>query len=422
MTKEVPSVNSVYFCGSSLEEVWNKALRFAGEDGRIATMSDIVDVRIASDIDESIWRTYSVANSAEYFGLSKGGVPILIVAHGVGPISTVDGIRNARVLMSDSEKCGDGGLITSKEFWELENGSYGEVSIIDFNDMMKRYDGNPFSWLTASEAMSNPLVQARLGPRYEEYISNHLKITQECYEQEWGCKITDDITIIKLDEPKDLRYTPTVNNVDAPMAQYALANLLVVEGSCFWHDQDIDCRVLKSDISCDGIVGSTRSIGVRGASKVQSVHPGFESLENLIVDNGLELTEPVLDSENVTSDEIFLIRQYRNVMFTLSRKSSPNGDSCVVEPERLVTSAKKVGEPVECLFDLSRYEICNIQDVIPKGANAYKIFFCEKNESSNLIKAEAEFYKVTIDKDRQLIKPEVFENDGGLLAEFLSNH
>jgi len=93
------------------------ALRFAGEGGRLATIPDVIDARIATPTEKGPWTQYIDTDSGEYFGHSKGGNPIIVVAHGVGPLSSPEGIVKAyKKALRDRGRSGIGGRISQKDF------------------------------------------------------------------------------------------------------------------------------------------------------------------------------------------------------------------------------------------------------------------------------------------------------------------
>ena len=89
-----------FYHDEGLVPAWKHAAKFAGPDGRIGTMLDVVDARIASSVDDFPWNTYFTTASAEYFGYSRGGKRILIVAHGVGKQARVAGGWQGRGRLS----------------------------------------------------------------------------------------------------------------------------------------------------------------------------------------------------------------------------------------------------------------------------------------------------------------------------------
>jgi hypothetical protein len=120
---------------------WKQSEKFIGKDGRFATMPDIVAARLATKPGDLPWETYFTTLTAEYLGQGKNGNPILIVAHGIGPMSTLNGIRKAYSYQyKDKTRSHQGGQITVQEFLNLEARKYGEVSIIDLKKYCLKYE------------------------------------------------------------------------------------------------------------------------------------------------------------------------------------------------------------------------------------------------------------------------------------------
>lgn len=102
---------------------FKQAMQYAGHAGRIGTMLDWVDARLATPPYEKLgmydtsnptpWDQYYTTMSAEYVGISKGGIKILVVAHGIGPMATLDGVVEAyRHHYSDKTRQTEGGRIS----------------------------------------------------------------------------------------------------------------------------------------------------------------------------------------------------------------------------------------------------------------------------------------------------------------------
>src|SRR5512142_2559676 len=68
------------------------ARAFAGEDGRIASVPDVVAARLETPETDPSWERFCTTSTAEYVGLSRTGVPIIVVAHGIGPLAEIDGV------------------------------------------------------------------------------------------------------------------------------------------------------------------------------------------------------------------------------------------------------------------------------------------------------------------------------------------
>lgn len=188
------NVARAFYHEDGIAKSWKIAARYAGQNGRIATLPDIIDARLETEPECAAWSRYYTTSSAEYFGLTRGGTRILIIAHGVGPMSTLNGVLDAyRYQFNDPHRNNTGGRISQKDFWDLEAGEYGPVSIVDFEAYV-RLRAYPFiQTLHSNQAIEDPLVQARIGSRAEEYVIKHTAISKAWHREQ-------------LDIPIDTRY------------------------------------------------------------------------------------------------------------------------------------------------------------------------------------------------------------------------
>jgi|GEM_PF-1680177 len=179
-----------------------------GLDSRYATIPDIVDALLSNNPENCAWEVpYFTTLSAEYAGLSRTGIPLIVVAHGIGPMSSplkvrvfYDGASNRmaykerafwkktlaespscydkdedviqwRAYNTERIKCLPQNPQFQKEFWKLCDGEYGEVSIVEMRSLMQiiRFS-NDLEW-AFDDAQNNPLMRAHLGSRAEELLS-----------------------------------------------------------------------------------------------------------------------------------------------------------------------------------------------------------------------------------------------------------
>jgi hypothetical protein len=76
---EKPFANAMaFYHDDGLPAAWKQAMKFAGQGGRLATMPDIIAARIETQPGDMPWETYFTTLTAEYYGISQRGVPILI--------------------------------------------------------------------------------------------------------------------------------------------------------------------------------------------------------------------------------------------------------------------------------------------------------------------------------------------------------
>ena len=125
MTTEKKEPNAMaFYHRDGLTAAWQQAMMFAEKDGRIATMPDIVAARLQAKPSASVWDKYYTTLTAEYVGYSRGGNLVLVVAHGIGPMATLEGIQKAYSWQyNDKSRNRRGGRITEKEFLDLVDGS-----------------------------------------------------------------------------------------------------------------------------------------------------------------------------------------------------------------------------------------------------------------------------------------------------------
>jgi hypothetical protein len=434
MTAKVPSINAMGFHHSDgFVPAWKQAVKFAGEHGRIGTMLDVVDARLASDINSFPWNTYFTTTSAEYFGYSKGGVRILIVAHGIGPMSTLEGIQQAYSYeYKDKERNRHGGRIPQSEFRKLEDGFYGEVSVVEFDPILTRYELPFYAYLTASQALAEPLVAARLGKRAAAYVNHHAAMARKYHEEEHG-RIISDPHLFQMGDPGNCAYT--TGGFDRHPRSYtqldkgdgALAHLLSTGALANVHHQS-EQRVssLANDIGCHEWWNGVRLLGVRNGERVDAVHRGFGSIRGLIFDNWMKLMRPV--GETVEREKLYPLVQRGNVMFTQYRKQGAGLDTA--EPEHLVTSSDLVGNPVEFVTEtlgyhgFFKYDIRDVQKIMPAGANAYKLVGDPEciwtNGNPDHQKCMVQFYRVKVDTSKRLVRSDTLENDYDLLMGLLA--
>lgn len=162
---------------------FREALTFAGPTGQLATMPDMINMRLATKYGDVPWHQgYTKTTlSAEYISHSRAGNLIAIVAHGVGPLSDLKGIIKAYVEKGQKKPLG--GTISKEEFLKLESGFYGDVEVIDLAQTFVRHEFPFRADVNGDKIAQEPLWQARLGKRWQEYCDLYDSIMAE-----WGPK------------------------------------------------------------------------------------------------------------------------------------------------------------------------------------------------------------------------------------------
>ena len=427
-TTHIPSAMSFYHA-DGLVPAWKQALRFAGNGGRIATMQDVTDLRLAADLDSFAWNRYFTTSSAEYFGRSRGGSWIIIVAHGVGPMATLDGAcATYKYQFADKTRQSSGGRITQQQFWDLEAGKYGEVHVVDFKALLGRYRYTLLETLTEEQALVEPLLKARFGARSEAYIRHHAKLAIKWYAQEQGIGGAVNPFIITMGGNSNLAYgfkdmEPRVEG------GLAYAHLLSVGGLQPTNFSGCDARYprypcLVTDISCHGWNDGTRLIGVQRRSQLNTLHQGVDNMSALMAKHWRKLLKVVPQPRPIGFRQLM---QLGKDWFTTVPKKGERMDSFV--PEYHVQSIVPVGPPkkftttIGGYHGLLKYGLKEVEAIKPPEANGYTIpgevgiVWKDGNPTHHTMMVQ--FYRVDADVQHRMMKEAEILADHDLLMSLL---
>jgi hypothetical protein len=441
--------------GDGLPSAWQQAINFADENGRLATMPDIVAARLTTRPEEFPWENYFTTLTAEYFGISKNGKHILIIAHGVGPMSSLKGIMKAYSWeYKDKERRRRGGRITQQEFWDLEAGKFGDVSIIDFDSYCSRYEYPFLQTLRLSEALVDPVLKARLGPQAEQYLLlhadyakewhneqasfdpenkynssplNHLQFINRRREQhQWDGSKYSDPYIVKLGDAANCCYSigSMYQHKPRPIEEgYAIAHLISTGGLTHLCHQDGESLTL--DVSCHEWWNGVRLVSIRHDGDVRfGIHNGPDAYK-LLRNHWQELFVPMHDKEEVGFRGLVQIDEQ---WFTQYPKVGERMDTW--EPEYAVVSIKKVGKPsffrttVGGYHAFFKFGAQEVQAIAPQGANAYsfiskpEIEWNEGNPTHHTCMVQ--FYQIEVDSTKRMIRVDQLAHDYGTMMKLLN--
>jgi len=373
--------------------------RFIGETGRPGIIPDVVDARLATNFDAVSWETDITTFSSEFLGRSSGGNLIIIVAHGIGPMSTFDGIMSAYAYeYGDKKRNRKGGRISQREFLLLESGEYGPVSIIDFKEYLRRYEHPFWQSLRIDQALIDPLVMARLGSRAEEYLLRHAEFARQ-WHKDAGEGIQNP-WVLESGDALNCRY----EEYD-PDSDQAYAHLLTFGG----------LSDFSSPIYCHRWWGEVRLLGIKDREKpITGIHSGPNPVD-LLRSHWQELMVPV---DEAVSDpgfcRIMSFGDYDDVWFTQYPKKA-NGPGSG-EPEFSVTSLEKLGSS-EVIVDFEEsaddfgYNPEEIRLYAPSQANAYAFNGLRYDESDSDYYVIVDFYRVEVDTSQRLMKRQMLAHD-----------
>jgi len=403
---------------------FNHAKAFAGDGGHVGTMLDVVDARLATEPSMAPWQQYYTTMSAEYVGISRSGEAIVIVAHGIGPMATLDGVLKAYSFQfKDKSRNRHGGRITKNEFLRLESGYYGDVTIIPLAEIWARrpyqFSGHP---ITRVELGNEPLWQARLGPRWKELCRK-----QEAMADKWS-----------MNEGKEPYFLPCVISMDCTTnCSYASSRMFIhhlsqapdtaighllstgslgVNHHQYWgqdYENDMEFRSsLTLDVNCHDWCDGTRMIGVR-AEQVEDIHPGLPDHNDLVKRHLKKLLIQNPGGTTNTRIGFHHLIQVGDRLFSDYPKKGDSMDSH--EPKFLVTSAMELpGGPkiltteITGYYGLFTYPVSEVRRMAPPDANAYMIdnpnFELVDEGSPKNHTAEVTFFRVEIDTSMRVMK------------------
>ncbi|OGI26176.1 MAG: hypothetical protein A3J76_01870 [Candidatus Moranbacteria bacterium RBG_13_45_13] len=394
---------------------WKQAIRFAGDGGRIATLPDIINARISTDPDSTAWHRYFTTTTAEYVGQSRGGSKIIIVAHGLGPMATLDGICKAYSYeYKDKSRNKRGGRISRNEFFKLEAGDFGTVEIIDYNAATGWNEYPFFHFMTRRETALNPLVHARLGNQWEEYLTKHEKLAKDFARENFREQVKEPI-IIKMGTTFNCSYEHTkISDGQALAHLISIAQPMNYQLSQGDYPNAPRSGSLACEVDCHDWWNGVRLLGVRPGS-IGAVCDGPDARQ-LMRKHWRELFEP--SGLDRAPDGLFVLMQMPDkTWFTQITKKGASADS--YEPEFRVTSMEKVGELARFYTDsnypvpIFRYDRREAQAVLPKEANAYELVGDPTRTGGAGSKETClvQGYRIEIDHTQRLIRQGVLAND-----------
>lgn len=443
-TSNTPPKAMAFYHKDGLPAAWQQAARFAGEGGHLATMPDIIAARLGTKPGETPWETYFTTLTAEYLGFSKAGNRILIIAHGVGPMATLDGVQKAYSWeYSDKDRRRNGGRITAQEFMDLEAGKFGEVTVVDFDAYCKRYK-YPFSQvLRVSDAMTDPVLKARFGPQTEQYILAHGAAARLWHNEQAGLRPENrygrenheeflnnrksqhlrhanegsNPFIIQLESAPNCCYTFGQQHGHRTIEQgYAIAHLLSTSGLCHLiHDGQ---ESLTNDVKCHEWWNGVRLVAVKKGDSTQSGISKGPDAHQLIRNNWHDLLVPV-DKKEVSGFSALI--EIAGQWFTQYPKAGERMDTG--EPEYVVTSAEKIGDPV--MFSTTgngspffKFAVNEMQSIAPPNANAY-LLVGSPTPMGDMHVCDVQFYHVKTDVSKRLIRADTLAHDYDTMMNLL---
>lgn len=414
---------------------YKQAAAFAGKDGRVATLPDIIAARLATKPGEYPWGAYFTTMSAEYVGYSRQGNPIAIVAHGFGPMATLDGVlKTYSFQFNDKTHTNRGGRISGEDFLKLESGFFGPVSVVGLDAVWNRrtYQFSNHA-ISIKEIEEEPLWQDRLGPSWEAYVAHHTKFAQK-YHEEQGHPHYERPCILAMDSASNCSYS-TREIFDHLMKQgkgMAIGHLLSIGGlkssGHQYYEYDYELRTnrisLDSDVTCHEWYDGTRLVGIK-AGQISEIHSGLPSYSTIIKKHLDKLWGHNPNGSKEARNGFWHLVEIGDRFFTDYPKQGERMDNH--EPEFLVTKIERVGEQqfrttIGGYYGFFKYGIDEVKRIAPPEANAYTVGdidteWTDGNPTHHV--ASVTFYKVTVDTTRRLIRQEDIYRDFDMIMSLV---
>ena len=449
-----------------IETAWKYALRYAGEGGHIATLPEIIEAREAAHKsfygnhhgkmgrDEvplmRAWNQAYTSASGEYVGTGADRRQKIIVAHGVGPLSTLDGITEA--YDHDLQE-NPGGVISTEQFRSLENGDYGEVKVIDVdafvpsagqvykddvnipevtvldkvdyeNFVRKRcLAANGERLLDLHQAMRDPLTRMRLGSQACRYLCTQANLAEDVLRRAGRLIYGDPVHIIEpvfetrghdLSEPmpRHLSYTEHMERI-AALGRNAAAHILGIgDFQALYARRN---EMLISPYFADP--GSfSNFVAVPKEADIEAGIGKLPTAEEILSEDPERFMRST-DGEKVSVITPVRLGDIGGKTFTRYPKDSLK-EPCVDSSnmEYLVKSCTPVGECKTFMVDeefFLRYTLDQVRRIKPRGANAYRIVDIgnrhEHKPGHTLVTVQ--FFKADIDTSRRVPRAEEISTD-----------
>lgn len=391
----LPHVNAMQFYGEDLSKALGFAQLFAGIDGHIATLPEIITARANAPLDSLVWNRYYTTVSSEFFGLSQGGSEIIVVAHGVGPLQSI-----AELKLAYSPVYGRGqkdGYITPKMLKRLETGSYGEVQIIDFASVRRAHRNSRFGFVTVEQAAEDLLLQARCGSDLLTVLGK----LQQATQQEFGGNLGEILTIEnegpygywRSEDRKNMAFGNLISTSRTFKTSY--------EGQTF----------LSFNVKTHGRTDSMRFVGIRQGASLTEPHRGPE----LLSDCKEQLLRPY-DRQTVLP-RLMTLKQFEAGWFSCRPKEGHGMDTGW--PEHPVSNLTVLGGPGKIIAPYSpflKYDVATVIWEAPDEANAY--YLGEPKHTTiggkDVIEAPVYYCHVEVDTTKICVTEEELDNNFGL--------
>ena len=402
------------------------ALKFAGTDGRIATMEDIVHARLHSSIEDFVWSRVFITDSRVYAG-TNSGKPLLVFTHGNGPKPvTLGSLRRFAGSQYDhyrtSTDTRKNMVVEQEVFEDLLLGKYGTVSVVDLSTYKstavegEQKASNRYMY---EEARKDEIIRAFFGREADAFFDHYHQLTQDWLKDEPNAVRKNAIMFANMAFDMYDRYT---EGHPTPVG-YACAYPLTIQSDGLYIDRESKRHKsyemifsVSTNSGIDDLGGPAYYlVGIRGKEPITEVTPEFRTVVREIKEQWPTFVQPLAEVQNdayvgVKPDgsrerPYYLPSKWGSVPRCTGRIREDGSESPI--PEYRIKSMQRVDAPptvkfTETPYDPHRgYPYPRMWDTavraMPEGANA--ISFSGSCHSGRTIEANTTFWHVELEKE-----------------------
>jgi hypothetical protein len=414
--RPAPITAMAFYNSNGLVPAWNQASAFHGPDGRVATLPDILAARLASPVDGNAWTSYFTTASSEFLGRDRDGRKMIVVAHGNGPLGSLAGILAAYSYQfkDRGDRVRRGGRISQETFWDLLDGKFGPVAIVDVETYSSTLKYPFSSGLTPNKAMLDALLHARFGVNAMKYVLRHEAeaITERKHEAaRSGWPAFDEHpagNILCMTGSSDVSY---LNDSGGPEEGFAYAHLLAISQMSLRSDAG-RAPSLFCDVEPHSWNDGVRMLSLMPAftSTPGPVHRGFELITALADPELREhLFVPCPEGSVVAGEGFHTLMRIGDTLFTQHPKAGctmdtrePEYQASILDTAWTIPMQYRTISIRETSRFFAKYAVSEVRSAAPEGFNAYSMEDFNLTEDGNTAIGRFCFYKVSVDKTRKI--------------------
>ena len=401
---------------------WKTAQAFVGDNGRVATMKDIVFARAANDTDTEVWNRYYTTTSAEYVGLSKKGVPLVVITHGSGPLFTPEDWEQA-YAQREGFHPQNNGYIDIASFHELLDGKYGDVTVIDLSTYSSERNHKLCDYRTMDEALDDPWTIARMGGD-ATLAAAYFKRVVDTGLSEHPQGVSDIVFNLGLGHGAlsyagpDWKAIGIHENMPNGDGKLAAARLLSISQLTNTYGVGEDRKVaLLTEIDHHGRTNGSRFVGIRDNAAAGIKEGG--DFTDVAFNSPEKITVPHTGEGSPAYEQLI---EQSGKLFVQARK-----EGCVMDsgyPLHHLKSSSKVGdvvrvnlgEPASPFF--FKYDNADVLRHAPEGANAY--LTVSKHQDGRGQAVGVQFYQIEADYETRILGRDEVYADIDLLVKLVA--